>query len=310
MRYSVHRGYFDYRYHRDRNRRKYSDLKRWVIPAIVGEERRPKKPLWENAPTAEWAFNERLRRIKWLRKYSKIYPRLKRIADRLASCEVDNRCGSGACPECGRLFQRWFVRAVKKFIAKYLHNAGEELIALNIVAEKSIVEPGQLSNFSIIDIQRRLKFLLNKTDVNFAIGGVDFSFNEDGDGRLEQFWCPHSYLITSTADRNQLSRQLRKLLKPSKEVPRPKMIKSFSNNAYRRSYALKINFYRRIGRIQIKTNKDGKQRKCRNTSGRRLRVKELLELFLYLDQIGLAARVIFRGARPRMKNGKMSIGRC
>src|ERR1019366_6583747 len=90
---------------------------------------------------------------------------------------------------------------------------------------------------------------------------------------------------------------LKKSFIASKSVVRPVKIPTFENNARRRSYALKMDFECRVGYDQIKLIK-GKIRECRNTDYQRLRVQERLELFKYLDQIGLASRVIFRGAKP------------
>jgi hypothetical protein len=107
----------------------------------------------------------------------------------------------------------------------------------------------------------------------------------------------HHYLIVSISDKSRVGIRLRELFTPTDKVPRPVKISSFTNNSRRRSYALKMIFHRRIGYNERK-NKCGNPRKCRNTSRDRLRAKERLELLIYLDQIGLAARVIFRGTRP------------
>jgi hypothetical protein len=157
-----------------------------------------------------------------------------------------------------------------------------------------------LQSFSVADLQRRLKFALDKVGVGNAIGGIDFSFNEDRNGHYQLFWCPHAYLIFATDRRCKIRKALRKLRQFKKSVPVPKPIKisKFNNNPRRRSYALKMTFKRRIGYDEVKILKDGKTRKCRNTSTDRLRAVERVELFLYLDEIGLAQRVVFRGGKP------------
>jgi hypothetical protein len=45
------------------------DVKKWVIAAIKDEEDYSHDPLWRNAPSAEEMYEERLRRIKFLRKH-------------------------------------------------------------------------------------------------------------------------------------------------------------------------------------------------------------------------------------------------
>src|SRR6266404_384147 len=47
-------------------------------------------------------------------------------------------------------------------------------------------------------LQRRLKYALEAVGIGVALGGIDFSFNEDRDEKYRPFWSPHFYLITST----------------------------------------------------------------------------------------------------------------
>jgi hypothetical protein len=278
--------------------RKCPDAKTWVLEATKSEDRRPSHPLWRNAPSADDMLDERLRRIRFLRKYGKREPRATMVAERLERCVSGNRCLSGACPECARLFQRWFVRRSKTLISKWEGNPEHELVAISVVPSSPNVPPGSLNGFSIKNLQRRLKSALGRTAVQFAIGGIDISLNEDRDGKFRPFWSLHHYLITSTSDKGRIKSKLRELFTATDKVPRPINISSFENKSRRRSYALKMIFHRRIGHDEIKKNKNGTLRKCRNTSGDRLKAKERLELFIYLDQIGLAARVIFCGVRP------------
>jgi len=256
------------------------------------ESRYPPNSLWKKEPTAEFTYGERLKRIKFLRKHSKTDPKAMVVAHRLESCEPDYRCLSGACPECGRLFQRWFVRRSKKFIATHIDRAGHDLVAISLVPSDLFIRPGYLTALNIRNFIRRAKLKLKKAGVDVALGGLDFSFNEHRDSKYSPFWCPHFYLITSTKDKKALGKKLRRLFPPKqKKIPRAVKITSFKNKAFRRSYALKMNFKRRIGYNDIR-----KIRKCRNTSRDKLRATERLELFIYLDLIGFADRIFFLSA--------------
>jgi hypothetical protein len=288
---------------------KCSDVKPWVIAAIEDEERCRSDQMWKDEPTAESIGEERLRQIKFLRKHGNTHPDALVVAKRLESCEPKHRCLSAACPECERLFQRWFVRRSRKFIARHIALPGNWLVAVSIVPSGRIIPPGQLSVLDIAKLQRRLKYALKQTKITVALGGIDFSLNEDREGKYQPFWCPHFYLITSTENKKKLGDKLRQIYVKSEEVPRPVKISSFKNIARRRSYALKMIFYRRVGYHQIKNN-NGKSRKCRNTSRQKLRAAERLELFIYLDKIGLASRVIFRRAKPVVKSSPVKIVKC
>jgi hypothetical protein len=179
-----------------------------------------------------------------------------------------------------------------------------ELVVISIVLPKPVVRPESLGTFSIANMQRRLKDVLAAANVDCALGGIDFSFNEDQEGRYEPFWCPHAYIITSTENRKQLSKLIGKNFSSTKAVVRPVQISSFQNTRKRRSYAWKMHFYRRIGYADI-----DRPRECRNTGQDKLRAKENLELFVYLDRIGLASRVAFVGAKPIISSKGIRIKR-
>jgi hypothetical protein len=279
--------------------KKYSDIKPWVRRAVDSEDHKSRGELWLNEPSATQQYIERLRRIKFLRKHGAINMQAVLVADRLDCCDQGQRCLSAACPECSRLLQRWFVRQSDSFIRNHLDQPNTDLLALSIVPRCQQVAPGSLTNFSICNLQRRLKEALRNVDINVAVGGIDFSFNEDRQNKYQPFWCPHYYLIISTKDRDTLARRLAKIFPRSLEIPRPTRISGFTNIAYRRSYALKTEFRRRIGCVEEKEI-DGKIRKCRNTSDDKMRASERVELLVFLDQVGLAARVTFFGAKPEI----------
>ena len=302
MKSKSHRLIYNSRSRRTFNRKKHSSPKAWVIKAIGREETHSSDQMWKKEPTAEYQFNERLKRIRFLRKHGKTDSELLLIADYLEQCEPRNRCYSGACPECGRLFQRFYVRQSKGVIRDIIEPEGRQLIALCVIPLSGLVRPGRLDKFSIINFQRRIKAALDAAGINSGIGGVDFSFNEDRDGKWSPFICPHIYLISSTDDREELRRALKRIFPRTTKVPRPIKLPLFENKAYRRSYSLKMNFKLRISHDKVRK---GKTTKSRNTSTDRLRVDQRIELYKYLHKIGLAARIIFRGIKPEVSNSKV-----
>ena len=287
---------------RTSNRKKHSSPKAWVIKAIAQEETHSSDQMWKKEPSAEYQFNERLKQIRFLRKHGKTDLELLLIADCLEQCEPRNRCCAGACPECSRLFQRFYVRNSKRPIQDIIAYEGRELIAICIIPLSALVRPGQLNNFSIRNFHRRIKSALGSVGIKSAIGGVDFSFNEDREQKWNPIICVHPYLITATDDRNKLRRALKKIYPKTNEVPRPIKLPLFENKASRRSYSLKITFDLRISCYKIRK---GQTTKSRNTSTDKLRVDQRIELYKYLHQIGLAARIIFRGIKPEISKSKV-----
>ena len=217
-------------------------------------------------------------------------------------CKQNNRCYSGACPECGRLFQRSYVRQLKGAIRDIIEPEGQQLIALSIIPSSGFVRPGQLSNFSIANYQRRIKPTLDLVGIKSAVGGIDISFNEDHENKWSPYICLHPYIITATDDSERLQRNLAKTISNTIEVPRPIKVSLFENNAYRRSYSLKMKFNRRISNTK---DRKGRKTTCRNTANDKLRVDQRIELCKYLHQIGLAARIIFRGIKPEGSKTKV-----
>jgi hypothetical protein len=288
--------------------RQYKDVKPWAADAIAREDKIFDKQMWSGERTREDDDSERCKRIKLLRKYRQTEPTALIVAKRLKTCEYGSRCLSGACPECGHLLQRWFVRHSKRFISKYIENFDGDLIALSLVPVNSTARFGTLHSVSIGNCQRRLKYALQATNFEVTLGGIDFSLNEDRKGKYKQFWGPHYYLITSTQNKNKLIKVLRPFFRKMTKIPRPVKVTPFENKASRRSYALKTIFFRRVGYDEIKM-RNGTMRQCRNTSRDKLRSKERLELFMYLNKIGLAARVIFFGAMPISDSSGVYIAR-
>jgi hypothetical protein len=279
------------------------DVRDWVIKAIAKEIQKTAERLWGGEPTAEEVEDGRLKRVRFLRGHSRSNPNALRVAERLEACSRGNPCLSGACPECGRFFQRAWVRKSRAVI-RSMSVLDAELIAISLVPPKSRVPQGQLQRFDAVNMQRRVKYRFDGADIGVAIGGIDFSFNEDRNGSYSPFWCPHAYIITATNNRKVLASKLTDF-GITIEIPRPKKITKFNNIALRRSYSMKMHFHRRIGYDDQRKQEDESIRYFRNSSRDRLRAVERIELFIFLDQIGFAARAIFRGIKPTMRNNGM-----
>jgi hypothetical protein len=151
----------------------------------------------------------------------------------------------------------------------------------------------------MLNFVRRVKYSLAKAGVTAAVGGVDFSFNEDKEGRYSAFWSPHCYIVTLIKNRDQLARDLKRLFRRDFRIPRPVQVPRFRNSRLRRSYAFKIFFQRRIGCVKMTRD----NRRCRDTFTNRLRAIEKIELFTYLDEIGFASRFVLWGLKPVTRAG-------
>jgi hypothetical protein len=99
------------------------------------------------------------------------------------------------------LLQRAWVRESRKLISS-LEHPDTKLVALSLVLPNSGVAQGALKSFDVKNMQRRLKSRLDQAGVDVAIGSIDFSFNEDEQGKYQGFWCPHVYLVAKRTNMN------------------------------------------------------------------------------------------------------------
>lgn len=102
-------------------------------------------PIWKQGKggrckTAEEAEKERLQQIKVLRRHGNEDPNALQLAEKLRDCCPLNRCLSGACPECQRAFQRWFVSAANNF----LKSDGRDFAVASIVPRQPTFREGDL----------------------------------------------------------------------------------------------------------------------------------------------------------------------
>ncbi|MGC2822780.1 MAG: hypothetical protein WA322_00815 [Pseudolabrys sp.] len=81
MKNSKHSSLNNYRKIKSRGSNKKANAKARVISTINGERNKPAHRIWEKEPTAEFRQAERLKRVRFLRKYGKRDPELNIIAD-------------------------------------------------------------------------------------------------------------------------------------------------------------------------------------------------------------------------------------
>jgi hypothetical protein len=104
-------------------------------------------PQWLQGPkkqpcqTADEAVEARLKAVKHLKKHGS-GSSARRVKRALKSCEPECRCLSGACPECMRAFQRWFVHAADEFIRSHPASQSGGFKAVSLVPRPIQMEQG------------------------------------------------------------------------------------------------------------------------------------------------------------------------
>ena len=83
---------------------------------------------------------------------------------------------SGACPECGRAIQRWFVAQVTKLPL----SKSEQLTSISIAFPKHRVPEARLTALDTASIKRALYETVKDVDgLAWMAGGIDLSLNDD-----------------------------------------------------------------------------------------------------------------------------------
>jgi hypothetical protein len=142
--------------------------------------------------------------------------RLEILADKLFYCQPGGRCGSLACPECMRAFQRAKVAAQRTTIKQLkLRRKRKLLVMVTIVPLMVTYKPQDLPCLKIQKLNRWLKDALTKAGFKrVMLGSIDLSW-EDG------FYQPHWHVAMWTADRKRLKRRLKRIFPGLQRGDRP-----------------------------------------------------------------------------------------
>lgn len=256
----------------------------WLIDALANEHwYQDVGPTWRGLPTSTRVKEERKKRARLLRKH-----KLHALSIQLDKCAPRNRCLSGSCPECGRAFQRYVAAKSSELLVPHT----DYTVASIVSSKRRLV--GDLARFDMGQHADRLTRALERGRALLAIGGVDFSLNEYPGTKRPGRWKPHFYVLIHASNRQRWERVLRLHYPRTLLTPRPVLIQSWDGNIAAPGYALKTDFVRRIT-ISTQRFARGKYRRCNNTRDDRLRSIERAELYNYLHEIGLEARLFLFG---------------
>jgi hypothetical protein len=145
----------------------------------------------------------------------------------------------------------------------------------------------------------------NQTGVRFACGGTDFSVNEEADNPGSK-WLQGQFWALLEAERGPWEKVVKALINASGVIRRPLTIRAFDGDNAGLAYVLKTTFARRVGYFDDNALRQDR-RGCSNTRLRLLRGESWLSLMVFLDRIGLDARLFMLGAKPTVGRTGVSI---
>jgi hypothetical protein len=254
----------------------------WVRTALSNRELfGDGPPQWNNLPSRLDAFQERVARVRLLRKHEAYW-----LASRLSKCTLISPCRSGACPACTRALQRHFVSEALPIL-----QPTSGFATVSLVPNVSF-RLGALSQLPILDFTESVGEQLVRSKISLCVGGVDFSFNESRRGDFSPHWSPHIWFLTDKFNQARWEVRLRKYFIRSRAIPRPVKIQQWDGDSAAIGYSLKYEFSRRISTMG---RRGQGARLCKVTNYDRLRSHERFELYSYLHKIGLGSRILLMG---------------
>jgi hypothetical protein len=252
-------------------------------------------PTWKGAPSSDQAVRRRLANVKRLRRFAPTLQTANALADRLETCKPSNRCRSGACPECTRALQRWFVHSTEQLIKD--HEREGELVTASLVFPNGWVQTHLLNTLSTANLKRAVtRSVEGSADVEWMVGGIDISLNDDRQKDFGMGWQVQLYAIALVKERTAFSALLRHQFQRTKSISRPVQTKACDGSLEVISYAFKTEFVRRIA-YRGQTNTKGKSRKYWTTRKVSLSPIDHADLLVWLHSIGLGQRLYLRGVR-------------
>jgi hypothetical protein len=263
------------------------------------------QPSWKGAPSYDQALRSRLSYIKRLRRFADQFPSANTLAATLDACAPHHRCMSGACPECSCAFQRWFVHSTDRLIQD--PDSQGELVTASIVFPKGRASVDAMDKLDTLNSKRTVtRAIENSPDVQWMVGGIDLSLNDDSQKNLGIAWQLQLYCVALIKDRTEIASLLKSKIPGSKHVIRPVQTKACDGSLEAISYAFKTEFIQRIA-YQATTTKNGKSRKYWTTRKVSLRPVDHVQALLWLDSIGLAQRLYLLGVRMTMTSNGVAL---
>jgi hypothetical protein len=145
---------------------------------------------------------------------------LRQLIDKLTHCKPGLRCGSLACPQCARAFQRAKVAGQKECIKNLTKNRAEKtLVMANVIPLWMTYTSDQLDKLDIKKANRWLELeLVQKKFNRVMLGSTDISL-EDG------YYQLHWHIAMWTSNPARLTKRLKQIFPSKEEYDRPVLLK-------------------------------------------------------------------------------------
>ena len=147
--------------------------------------------------------------------------RLATLADKLHYCCPHRRCGSLACPECLRAFQKAKVAAQRTTIKLLKATRKDKLLVMaNVIPLWITYTPEELAGLDVRKLNRWLKDAFTRAGFDrVMLGSIDFSWEAD-----RGIYQPHWHIAMFTSNRKELQRRLKRIFPGPERGDRPALV--------------------------------------------------------------------------------------
>lgn len=148
------------------------------------------------------------------------------LADKIFDCHQGRRCGSLACTECHRAFQKAKVSAQEITIkALKAERASKLLVMATVVPLWITYRPDQLADLDVRKLNRWLKDTLTRVGFKqVMLGSIDFSWET-----ARGIYQPHWHIAMWTTDPDELTRRLKRVFPGLERGDRPALVSKTYN---------------------------------------------------------------------------------
>ena len=213
----------------------------------------------------------------------------KRLAKRLRRCRQKKRCLAVPCPRCRRRYRLWCVGEKLR-----LWGRRGDVLFVTLIPPDLRLQQGGLEGFEPRKFMERVRRQMQRAGLGgIAIaGGVDVSWEEDGNGEREGVWQPHLHLIVAGCETKQIKKALDRHYQPTAEVPQPLKIQKVEDAVRQFSYCHKPFWTRRVSW----TDEEGKRHRGPPLG---LKVEQQREAALFGSRLRPGELVMLSGVRQR-----------
>lgn len=212
-----------------------------------------------------------------------------KLADILDSCVAPSACGSGACFECSRRFQRLCVAAINQFLVPIASSERGRLSAITIVPLAGHVKPGTLKQSHFHRVKARVQQALCASGLGQALGLIEASFEENLNDPMCNQWAVHAHVVAV----GWLSREQVAVLKAefpgNGRIAKPVMWQRLDDEPAGVAYPFKAEKFRSVSSGHNDADSRERPRK------RALRKDQAIELAMVEHKVGFHDKLICHG---------------